>query len=349
MNIQEGLTFDDLLLVPKHSDIKSRSDIYIGNDLGFINLSLPIISSPMDTITGPAMVKTMAHNGGLGILHRYCSIEKQIQMVKDIDFSCVVGAAIGATGDNIERFEALIGSGVSVICIDVAHGDHTNVKRTLEIINSHKDRSKCHIMAGNVASGRAFCSLTKWGADSIRVGIGGGSICSTRINTGFGVPNMSAIFDCISEFKNHRHRNNSPDIKMPSLIIDGGIRNAGDIVKALAAGADFVMCGSLFSGTHETPGDIVVDGSLLAKVYRGQASREAQTDFKGSSSAPEGISTTVPYRGSILPILQDLKGNIQSGFSYAGARNLLELRQKAQFIKQTAASQRESFTHILGK
>jgi IMP dehydrogenase len=201
-------------------------------------------------------------------------------------------------------------------------------------------------MAGNVATGESFLRLAQWGVDSIRVGIGGGSICSTRINTGFGVPNLSAIFDCVSTWQAQVVAKKLPLVK-PSLIIDGGIKTAGDIVKALAAGADFVMCGSLLAGTDETPGELVDIMGHPHKSYRGMASREAQTDFKGSSSSPEGIATHIPWKGSVDSILKDLAGNIKSGFSYAGARNIKELRLRAQFIKQTQAGQHESFTHIL--
>lgn len=176
----------------------------------------------------------------------------------------------------------------------------------------------------------------------------GGSICSTRLNTGFGVPNLSAIFDCETAWNNSPLKNT---MHKPALIIDGGIRNAGDIVKALAAGADFVMCGSLLSGTDETPGKILTDedSGKRFKSYRGMASRESQTDFSGVSSAPEGIATHVSYKGPLKPILDDLAGNIRSGLSYCGANNLHELRRNVTFIRQSHAGLNESFTHILKK
>ena len=175
-----------------------------------------------------------------------------------------------------------------------------------------------------------------------RVGIGGGSICSTRLQTGFGVPNLAAIFDC---------RNTKAYAEgKAKLIVDGGIKNSGDMVKAFAAGAHFVMCGSLLAGTDESPGETFVDGNgVKMKNYRGMASREAQTDWRGKSSAPEGISTFIKHKGSVEPILEDIRGNIQSGFSYAGARNFGELVKNAQFIQQTHAGMSESFTHILNK
>lgn len=352
--IQEALTFDDVLLVPKYSEIESRKEVDISSDLGFLKLDLPIISSPMDTVTEDEMAITMGCHGGLGIIHRYCTIERQVEMVKkknDVNCPVIVGAAIGATGDFLERADALIQAGAQVICVDVAHGDHIVVKRALEALNKFQTRPSFHLMAGNIASGAGFIRLAQWGVDSIRVGIGGGSICSTRINTGFGVPNLSAIFDCVNEWNNwHPVANPSNKPKKPSLIIDGGVKTAGDIVKALAAGADFVMCGSMLAATKETPGEIVNIGQgMTEKSYRGMASKEAQEAFKGTWTSKEGIATFLTYKGSVVPILNDLAGNIRSGFSYAGARNINELRQKAQFIKQTHAGQRESFTHILNR
>ena len=190
-------------------------------------------------------------------------------------------------------------------------------------------------MAGNVATLEAFNDLADWGANSIRVGIGGGSICSTRINTGHGIPTYQSIHDC--SYSNR-------DAK---IIADGGIKNSGDIVKALAAGADFVMLGSMLAGTDESPGEIFTSGNKKYKVYRGMASRSAQMDWRGKSSSPEGVSTTIPYKGSVVNILQDVAGNIKSGFSYSGVRDLRELQSKATFLQQTPAGQYESSTHIL--
>ena len=326
MNVlQESLTFDDVLLVPKYSEIEHRATVDIGNMLGNIRFEIPIISSPMDTVTEGKMVHRMSVFGGLGIIHRRCTIEKQCSIAEQQNFMSDVGAgpsrhhngaAIGTTGDYLERAIALLEAKTSVICVDVAHGDHILVKKALATLNALPNRSDFHLMAGNVASGDAFVRLAQWGADSIRVGIGGGSICSTRLNTGFGVPNLSAILDCEmkwKEYANNLHLIDGVHRKKPTLIIDGGIRNAGDIVKALAAGADFVMCGSLLAGTSESPGEVLLDNNgNQVKVYRGMASRESQTDFGGVSSAPEGISTTIPYKGSAIPILNDLIGNIKN-------------------------------------
>jgi IMP dehydrogenase len=343
--LQTALTFDDVLLVPAFSSITSRSEVDLRLNLGpTIQLSLPVISSPMDTVTEVDMAVAMSTAGGLGIIHRYNSIEQQAKLVwesknKGAKF---VGAAIGSTGDFYERACELIKCGVDILCVDVAHGHHQNVKEALELLNKHSKRASFHLMAGNVATGKGFQDLSDWGADSVRVGIGSGAICSTRLNTGFGVPNLSAIFDCVQTqaYKSGKTK----------LIIDGGVRYAGDMVKAFAAGAHFVMCGSMLAGTDESPGETFIDSNgIKMKNYRGMASREAQTDWRGKSSAPEGISTFIKHKGSVEPILNDIRGNIQSGYSYAGARNFHELAGKVQFIQQTSAGLGESQTHILSK
>lgn len=341
--IQTALTFDDVLLVPAFSSITSRSEVDLSQQLDKnITFCLPVISSPMDTVTETDMAVAMSRAGGLGIIHRYNSIEEQAKLVTQAKESGAkfIGAAIGTTGDWFLRTQELIEAGVDVICVDVAHGHHENVKIVLGNIKSFFP--KLHVMAGNVATGKAFQDLSDWGADSIRVGIGGGSICSTRLQTGFGVPNLAAIFDCVRTpaYKNGKTK----------LIVDGGIKNSGDMVKAFAAGAHFVMCGSMLAGTDESPGETFIDGDgVKMKNYRGMASREAQTDWRGKSSAPEGISTFIKHKGSVVPILNDIRGNIQSGFSYAGARNFSELSGKVTFIQQTSAGMNESHTHILNK
>ena len=336
--MKEALSFDDVLLVPKCSDIETRKYINIGNELSerIQPFTLPVISSPMDTVTEAAMATAMSKSGGLGIIHRYNSIEEQIDLVNKAysDGAKVVGAAIGVTGDFEDRACDLYDAGVKVFCVDTAHGHHCLMKKALALLREVFGDS-VHIMAGNVATLEGFNDLADWGADSIRVGIGGGSICSTRIQTGHGVPTFQSIVDCSYSDR---------DIK---LIADGGIRTNGDIVKALAAGADFVMLGSMLAGTEESPGEIFTNDKKKYKVYRGMASSNAQKDWREKTSAPEGISTTIPYKGSVKQILFDMIGNIQSGFSYSGARNIGELWFNNNFIKQTVAGQHESNTHIL--
>ena len=336
--MKEAVSFDDVLMVPQYSDIESRSEVNINSDLDDnITLHLPVISSPMDTITELAMAQEMSRSGGLGIIHRYNSPREQAEIIEEAVIQLVdsPAAAIGVTGDFLERAKALVVAGAKVLCVDVAHGHHIMMKNALTKLKAEFGK-EAHIMAGNVGTLEGLNALAEWGADSVRCGIGGGSICSTRLVTGHGVPTLQNIIDCA---RSHH------DVK---IIADGGIKKSGDIVKALAAGADFVMVGSMFAGTKETPGQVFTSQSgKKYKVYRGMASKDAQTDWRGKSSTPEGISTTVAYKGSAKSVLKDLDGGIRSGLSYTGARNLFELRTKAQFIKQTNAGQQESFTHIL--
>jgi IMP dehydrogenase len=338
--MKEALSYDDVLLVPKFSEIESRSTICLESTLGRnLTFSTPIIASPMDTVCGLEMALALSKLGGVAIIHRYNSIQEQADIVRAVKREGErVGAAIGSSGDYMERAEALQKAGVDFLCIDVAHGDHSMVRTAIWSLRQ-KFGTGVHIMAGNVATKHAFERLQAWGADSIRVGIGGGSICSTRIQTGHGVPNLTAIMECASVAMN------------AALIADGGIKNAGDAVKALAAGADFVMMGSMFAGTDEAPGE-VVESLLHAtrfKSYRGMASREAQEKWRGKSSAPEGIATMVPCKGPVSLIFNDLTGNIRSGLSYSGATTIAELQARAEFIRQTSAGQQESATHILAK
>ena len=331
-----NVCYDDVLLVPQYSDIESRTVLSTKNSLGDIGLDLPIISSPMDTVTELDMLVAMEMNGGLGIIHRYNSVDDQSKLVKQAKVVEVnnVGAAIGVTGDYLERAQALVEAGANVLCVDVAHGHHSMMKTALTNLRKVFGNS-VHIMAGNVATGEGACALAEWGADSVRVGVGGGSICSTRLVSGHGVPTFQTVMDCVEA-----------GCPIP-IIADGGMKTSGDIVKALAAGADFVMLGSMLAGTDQAPGQVFDAGNKKYKVYRGMASSEAQINWRGKTSTPEGISTTIPYKGDVNTILADLKGGIQSGMSYSGARTINDLQAKAKFVQQTTAGQAESFTHIL--
>lgn len=339
MKLQETLTFDDVLLVPQYSDIESRKQTDLSSWLdNEIKLSIPIISSPMDTVTGHIMACEISILGGLGIIHRYNTTDQQAGWVKYCkdNYASYVGVAVGSTGDFLERTEKCLNAGANVICVDVAHGDHISVKNAIRDIRA-KFGWRIHVMAGNVATKEAFDHLAHWGADSVRVGVGGGSICSTRIQTGHGVPTLSSILDCAKATYNCK------------LIADGGIKASGDIVKALAAGADFVMLGSMLAGTNEAPGDIFEENGKQYKVYRGMASKEAQINWKGTYSSFEGVTSKVPYKGPLPNIIDDIVRNVRSGLTYSGAKDLIELRAKAKFIKQTGAAQIESSPHILIK
>lgn len=326
------LAFEDVLLKPQYSNIVTRSDINLDVEMGNEwQLRLPIIASPMDSIMNAEMGQRLYEAGGIGILHRYQSIEDQCAEARSARGK--VMAAIGVTGDYLERANALVGMGIFGLCVDVAHGHHDQVGRAVEELKEFFPET--HLMAGNVATLEGFDFLAARGADSVRVGIGGGSICSTRIQTGHGIPTFQSVLECsVSEHE-------------AVLIADGGIKNSGDIVKALAAGADVVMVGSLLSGTSETPGDVIqVPGKPSRKVYRGMASPEAQLNWRGRYSSNEGVSRTVAIKGSVTPILYELDRGIRSGLSYSGAKNIPELQAKAEFIIQTSAGAKESSTHI---
>tara|TARA_R110002074_G_scaffold251741_8_gene423394 strand:+ start:5065 stop:6090 length:1026 start_codon:yes stop_codon:yes gene_type:complete len=337
--MREALSFDDVLLEPQYSDILSRSEVDISTMMseGHVNVKfrLPVISAPMDTVTEASMALAIGREGGLGIIHRYNSIEDQANLIlKAKDQGSFVGAAIGITGDYLERAAELKSSHVDVLCVDVAHGHHASARYALETLRSTFGDSMS-IMAGNVATLQAFNDLADWGAHSIRVGIGGGSICSTRIQTGHGIPTFQSVLDC------------GRSDRSAALIADGGIRTSGDMVKALAAGADFVMVGSLLAGTDEAPGEVMtVLGGEPRKVYRGMASREAQNEWRGRVSSIEGVSHTVPYKGPVAEVLNEMAVGIRSGLSYSGARSIQELQAKARFVRQTSAGAIESSTHI---
>ena len=333
--LEEALAYNDVLLMPQYSDIKSRSEVSIGSTLDG-PLRLPIIASPMDTVSEEEMGVAMWQEGGLAIVHRYNTIERQLEIMDHIIVfcQCNAGAAIGTSGDYLERATALVNMGVTLLCVDVAHGHHVLMKEALRNLRVTLG-NKAHIMAGNVATLEGYNDLVDWGADSVRCNIGGGSICSTRIQTGHGVPGFHTIIDCA------RSDRNAP------IIADGGIRNSGDIVKALAAGADFVMLGSLLSGTDETPGDTINTRKGTFKSYRGMASKDAQIEWRGTTASLEGVATTVPCKGPVTDVLEELERGVRSGLSYSGARTVRELQAKAKFIRQTMSGQTESGTHIL--
>ena len=332
-----NLTYDDVLIVPQYSEVRSRSDVDISTDLGKgIKLRLPIISSPMDTVSEADMASEMSRNGGLSILHRYCTINEQLAMLLSAKHEDrLVGAATGVTGDYLERAKELAYNGCDLICVDVAHGHHILVKEALAALKANLPEN-VHLMAGNVATLDGLNDLADWGADSVRANIGSGAACSTKIETGHGVPGLATLFECAKTDR---------DVK---IIADGGIRNAGDIVKALAAGADAVMVGSILAGTNEAPGRVFKDSNgLMRKEYRGMASASAQHDWRAKVASNEGVSSSVPMIGKLEDTLYELERGIRSGFSYSGAFTLKELQQKAKFIQQTRASMIESAPHIL--
>ena len=333
----EALTYDDVLLLPHYSDIRSRSEVDISTDLGNgLRLQLPIVSSPMDTVSEDLMARSTSEEGACSIIHRYNTPEEQAQLVGHarVHGAENIGFAVGVGKDLLDRTHKCLDAGATFVCVDVAHGHHIMMKEALRGLRDVFG-DDLHIMAGNVATLRGINDLADWGANSVRCNIGGGSICSTRVQTGHGHPGLQTIIDC--SFTDR-------DVK---IIADGGIRNSGDIVKALAAGADAVMLGSLLSGTKETPGEVYTrqDGTKY-KTYRGMASKEAQVEWRGRYSSFEGVSSTVPYRGKVRNVLADLERGIRSGLSYSGVRSIEELQRTAEFVRQTPAGLGESRTHI---
>jgi IMP dehydrogenase len=472
LDIVQGLTFDDVLLVPKRSPIVSRSQTNLRTKLSRnITLNIPIISANMDTVTESGMAIALAREGGIGIIHRFMTIEDHVDEIlkvkrsesvmieqpytikpdltvaeakkvmeeysvsgllvedrgkllgiitrRDITFEnnnklkvselmtkdvitakvgitidqakeilhnkrieklpvvddkrhivglitskdilkmeqypyaskdrkgrLLVGAAVGVKGDYLERTEALLEAGADVIVVDIAHGHSENAINTVHMIK--KAFPDCELIAGNVATGEGSRDLIKAGVDAVKVGVGSGSICITRVVTGSGVPQLTAVIDSVKVAR---------DYDIP-IISDGGIRNSGDITKALAAGASSVMIGSLFGGTDESPGKTLVKNGKKYKMYRGMASfyaslgrkyREAGPQVVDSDDlndyVPEGVEAMVPYNGSVVEIIRQMAGGLRSGLSYCGAKTIPEMQKNAEFIKITSAGYIESQSH----
>ena len=347
---KEALSFDDLILMPLYSDIKSRKEINTsvtlknpdGSELKF---QTPIISSPMSTITEAYMCNAINSCGGLGIIHRYNTIDHQSKLLSYVNSDTYKAAAVGASGDYKERLDRLVESGLKIVCIDVAHGDHILVKEAVEHIKQYHPH--LFIIAGNIAGAGAYQRLSEWGVDAIRTSVGSGSICTTRIQTGHGMPTLNALIQCTER------REELKKLGKPAayIIADGGIKNTGDIVKCLAIGADLVMLGSMLSGTRETPGKVIIDKETGKKVkrYNGMASKAAQKAWKGSYSSIEGVTSYVQYKGTVNKVITEITSNIRSGMSYSSARCLSDLRSNALFMRQTINSHTEGLPHIYNR
>ena len=473
MDIREGLTFDDVLLVPKFSDVSSRSQTDLSTKLSRnISLNIPLISANMDTITEATMAVTIAREGGIGIIHRFLTIQEQVNQVlkvkrsgsvmienpysinpeqtiqnafsimtdkqvsgllvvdsnnklvgilteRDVLFeppNCsklvkqlmtkdvvtakvgidlekakevlknnrieklpitddnnfvkglitsqdisnlekypnaskdkkgrpIVGAAVGVKGDFMERTEALVDAGTDVVVVDIAHGHGENAINTIK--NIKNAFSDCELIAGNVATAKGAEDLIKAGVDAVKVGVGSGSICITRVITGSGVPQLTAVLDCAKVGKEY-------DIP---IISDGGTRNSGDATKALAAGASSIMVGSILGGTDETPGTTITKNNKRFKIYRGMASLAASMGRKTKETGnveltddlndyvAEGVEAMVPYKGSVTDIITQMTGGIRSGLSYCGAHNIKQMHENAEFIKMSRAGFAESQPH----
>lgn len=359
---KKGLTFDDVLLIPAESHVlpnEVKLDTKLAPNL---QLHIPLISAGMDTVTEGNMAIAMAENGGLGVIHKNLSIEAQVEEVKkakgktvdpnlphpavDNQGRLLAAAAVGVTSDTFERAEILLEAGADAIVIDTAHGHSAGVLRKIKEIREHFPNAT--LIAGNVATGEGTAALFDAGVDVVKVGIGPGSICTTRIVAGVGVPQITAIYDAASVAQKYGKK----------IIADGGIKYSGDVVKALAAGGNAVMLGSMFSGTTEAPGTIFTNEGKQFKSYRGMGSVGAMSQQHGSSDryfqggvneanklVPEGIEALVPYKGDVSNIIYQIDGGLRAGMGYVGAGTIEELIENSQFVQITNAGLRESHPH----
>lgn len=363
--METGLTYDDILLLPGYSDF-SRSDISLKTKLTKnIELSLPLLSSPMDTVTESDLAIALAQIGGIGILHRNLTIADQVTEAKKVlSKNLLVGAAVGASAGFEDRVKSLVDTGINVILVDSAHGFSKQVIDTVKSIKSKYPR--INVIAGSIATAEGAKALIHAGADALRVGMGPGAICTTRIISGMGVPQITALQSVVAVAKKSG----------VSVIADGGIKYSGDIVKALAVGANAVMTGSFFAAAKEAPGKTILlrrdhvprrfqsifqkdKDEYLFKEYRGMGSVAAmkkgaqiksEVEFHGKSYkdrvlVAEGVEGLVPVKGTVQQIVEQALGGIRSGFYYIGAKNIKELWEKAKFIQITQASLTESHPH----
>ena len=344
--IKEALTFDDVTLAPKYSEILPSNvdtSIKLSDSL---KLKIPLLSSAMDTVTESKMAIAIAKAGGLGIIHRNLDIKKQVLEIKKVKKqNLLVGAAVGAGPKEFERAEAILKENLDMIVVDTAHAHTKKVAEVIKYIKRVKSK-KTVLCAGNIATPSAAKFLLKLGVDIIKVGIGPGSICTTRLVAGIGVPQLSAILSVRNGIKN----------KNVKIISDGGIKYSGDLAKAFAAGADAVMIGSLFAGTDEAPGKLIKRNGKLFKSFRGMGSVGAMN--KGSADryfqlkqkdvskyVPEGVEGFSKYKGKVASIIFKLVGGLRSSMGYLGSKQIKFLRDKPQFVKITKAGFYESMVH----
>ena len=344
--IKEALTFDDVTLAPKYSEIlPSETDTSVSLTK-YLKLKIPLLSSAMDTVTESRMAIAMAKAGGIGVIHRNIDIKIQLSEIKKVKKQkLIVGAAVGAAPNEFIRAKEIIKEGVDLIVVDTAHGHTKKVAEIIKYIKKIKT-NKIALCAGNIATPEAAKFLINLGVDVIKVGIGPGSICTTRLVAGIGVPQLSAILAVRGGLKN----------KNVKIISDGGIKYSGDLAKAFAAGADAVMIGSLFAGTNETPGKLIKKKGQLFKSFRGMGSvgamnkgsadRYFQKKQKDSSKyVPEGVEGFVKYKGEVGTIIYKLIGGLKSSMGYLGSKTIVKLRNKPQFVKITKAGFYESMVH----
>ena len=344
--IKEALTFDDVTMMPKYSEVlpsEVDTSIKLSKNL---SLKIPLLTSAMDTVTESKMAIAIAKVGGIGVIHRNLDIKKQIEEIKKVKKQkLLVGAAVGAGPLEFKRAESIIKEGVDLVVVDTAHGHSKKVAEIIKFIKKKKT-NKITLCAGNIATAEAAKFLIKLGVDIVKVGIGPGSICTTRLVAGIGVPQLSAILEAKKGVKNSKTK----------IISDGGIKYSGDIAKALAAGADAVMIGSLFAGSMETPGTLIKRNGKFYKSFRGMGSVGAMN--KGSADryfqkkqkdiskyVPEGVEGFVKFKGNVTNIIYKLIGGLKSSMGYLGAKKIVNLKTKTTFVKITKAGSYESMVH----
>lgn len=358
--IKEGYTFDDLLLVPAYSTVVP-ADVSLKTRLcDGIELSIPVCSAAMDTVTESAMAIALAQSGGIGFIHKNLSVEAQANMVRAVKLAEVTskdaavdskgkllaGAAVGVSETTMTRVKELVDAGVDILTVDSAHGHSKGVIDTVAKI--HKAYPKLPLVGGNIVTADAAQALIQAGASVLKVGVGPGSICTTRIVSGVGVPQLTAVSDVVQVAKRYN----------VGVIADGGIKFSGDIVKALAAGADAVMLGGLLAGCEETPGEIIEVYGKRVKTYVGMGSLSAMQRgssdryFQGGQKelkklVPEGIEATVPYKGPMSDVIYQMMGGLRSGMGYCGCETITELKEKAKFVKISNAGLKESHPHTV--
>ena len=356
--LKEGYTFDDVLLVPDYSEVVPNNVEVHTQLTQKIKLNIPLLSAAMDTVTEDKMAIAMANEGGLGVIHKNMPIEDQARMVRAVKETepssdkaavdglhrLICGAAVGVGPETLKRVSALVEAEVDIIVVDSAHGHSKGILDTVRSIRS--EFKEIDIMAGNIISASAATDLIYAGATCVKVGVGPGSICTTRVVSGVGVPQLTAISDVYQIAKQYK----------VGIVADGGIKQSGDIVKALAAGADCVMLGGLFAGTEETPGKIMEVYGKKVKSYVGMGSLSAMQ--RGSSDryfqggvaeldklVPEGIEATVPYKGPVKDTCYQMIGGLRSGMGYCGCKDIEELKNKSKFIVISGNGLRESHPH----
>lgn len=340
-----GLTFDDVVLVPQYSEVYSRADVDLST-VGLLGeMRLPIISSNMDTVTEADMAIAITKAGGRGIFHRFMLVAEIGHQISRFTDACskddlILSIGVGKAAEDFVGSYMINTIKCPTICIDVAHGHCHQVIKMIKYIKGMAPETK--VIAGNVATKQGVTDLAEAGADIIKVGIGAGSICSTRVVTGHGIPQLSAITECAEAADQFT----ADSGRVIHIISDGGHKNSGDVAKAIAAGADYVMLGSLFAATDEAPGEVIkVDGKKL-KTYRGMSSREVQEQL-GKKVAAEGVSHLKPCKGPVADVLHELEWGLRSAFTYSGAKNIYEFRNKAIFRRVSSHSFIEGTPHGL--